>query len=226
GHPLFSGFDSSFLFGVGGGNVNQPPTDAAYPIGSLFGRRGNAIAPDVTGTDGFRPFGGFGLWARRLDRASFLRSGMYDAVNNRLIIDGIVQILGNEVLSLGSPDKPLIISGQGVIVASGFQIRGEMKRSDPANDLLILVTRRGNIVIDTTKPIEASLIAAGDDLQRSIIPLKPMQVIGAVVVDRLNTHQWCAGEHHLRYDEALQRPQPLYRPAISRWVVFERLAEE
>ncbi len=228
GHPLFSRFDASFLFGVGGGSLDAAPTDAAFPIGPLFNRRGSRISPDQTGTEGFRPYSGFGLWARRLDRAAFLRSGMYDAQAGRLHIDGIVQIMGGagDILSLGSPDKPLLISGRGVLVAPGFQIRGEIRKADPARDLLVLMTRRGNILIDTSQPVEASLIAAGDDLQRSVIPLKPMQVTGAVVVDRLNTHQWCAGEHRLRYDEHLQVPEPLFRPAISRWVVFERLAEE
>ncbi|MFZ2957904.1 MAG: hypothetical protein WA705_13535 [Candidatus Ozemobacteraceae bacterium] len=227
GHPLFSRFDTSFLFGTSGESLSAPPNDAVFPVTPLSNRQGVTISPDKTGADGFRPYGGFGLWARRFDRDAFLRSGMYNPTTGRLAIDGIVQIQGNAPLDLGSPDQPLIVTGQGVLVSQqGFHIRGEIRKEDPNNDLLILLTRRGDIVIDTDKPIQASLIAVGDDLRRSVIPLKPMNVTGAFVVDRLNTHLWCSGEHHLQYDEALRRPQPLYRPSIGRWVVFERLAEE
>ncbi|HOT27293.1 MAG TPA: hypothetical protein PLU72_03820 [Candidatus Ozemobacteraceae bacterium] len=227
GHLLFSRFDTSFPYGSIGAAINNPPTDAAFPIMPILNRRQAVISPDRTGPDGFRPYGGFGLWARRFDKAAFLRSGMYDPTAGKLHIDGIVQILGgrDSLIDLGSPERPLIVTGQGVLVAPGFQIRGEIRRSDPSRDLLVLLTRKGDIVIDTDKPVEASLIAAGDDLRRSVIARRPLNIIGAVVVDRLNTHFWCAGEHHLKYDAALQPAQPIYRPAIGRWVVFERLDE-
>ncbi|GAB4271468.1 MAG: hypothetical protein Kow0029_09190 [Candidatus Rifleibacteriota bacterium] len=173
------------------------------------------------------PFAHVNLWARRkLSIAQAEEFGIYNAKEKSLKLRGIVQI--NEPVTLGQNGGPIIVEGQGVLIAPGFTIKAGIKKKDENKDLCILLTRGYPITVDTDQLIEASLISMGSSNKNGFVKsLQKLNLKGALAVDLLRLNLWKEGvEHTIKYDPALKQNKDLYQVNISRWVSFERMIEK
>lgn len=218
GVQLVSSFNASHPIGLGSANIGSPNPD--YPSPVFFNSKNNAIDCDKTGMDGFRPFNNFELWSRRnLKLADLEKLEIIDYKKKIIRPRGIIHIDEETGLTIGDGDWQ--IEGRGILVAKRFSINGSIKKSS-ANDLLVFYARRDGIEILTEKLVEASLIAVNDDRNAGVRALKPLNLKGALVVDRLNLPLWEPGDHKLEYDPALKRhADSLYSISISNWPTFQ-----
>lgn len=218
GVQLVSSFNASHPIGLGSANIGSPNPD--YPSPVFFNSKNNPIDCDKTGMEGFRPFNNFELWSRRqLKLADLEELEIIDFKKKIIRPRGIIHIAEDTGLTIG--DGEWQIEGRGVFVAKRFSIYGSIKKSS-ANDLLIFYARRDGIEILTEKLVEASLIAVNDNRNAGVRALKPLNLKGALVVDRLNLPLWEPGDHKLEYDPALKRSNDsLYSISISNWPTFQ-----
>ena len=144
-----------------------------------------------------------------------------------LNLRGIVSVEFDPVILSAPSGKSLTVKGQGAILApNGFTIQTGIKREDPAKDLCILFSRKGNINIATSEPIEASLLVFNDSNSGSIIPSKPFKVNGAVGVDRLSLNNYPNSVSSIEFDQRLKvesKDEEVFAITISPWIRFENI---
>ncbi len=225
-HPplLTSKAEASFKYGTTSGDPAHPPVADQFPLPRFFDRTGLAIDEATTGPTGFRPWGHFSLWHRRqcpADPATLEGLGLLDSRRRVVRLNGIVHVAGD--LSLGDPESPWTVEGQGVLVAPAITVRGSLVKARP-DDLCVLFARRGPIVVETDRRIEAALVAVNDAKTGAVLARRALDLRGAIVVDRLATERWAIGvAHRLAYDPALKSPdRASYVVNLSRWVSFHR----
>ena len=226
--PLYSNLVEDYLYYKGQEMQKTPITTAFKEPPRFFGRDSSPLSDlTMTGGEGFRPFRHYTLCAARYLNASELeKNGVYDRANGVLNLRGIVSVELDQV-SFNPPAgrDHLIIKGSGAILApNGFTINCGLKREDPARDLCILFTRKGNIRIGTEATIEASLLAFNDANTGSIVPAKPINVVGAVGVDQLFLSRFPSSPGKLTYDPKLKTnsdSDEIFSLTVSPWVRFE-----
>ncbi|MBF0406904.1 MAG: hypothetical protein HQM10_06100 [Candidatus Riflebacteria bacterium] len=224
---LKSRFDTNFLYGGGQeDNVQTPPAKSSFVSPKFYNIMGTQVDVHRTGLEGFRPFNFFSLWYRkqvpieRLPEIDLFNFGDC-TINAR----GIVHLLGNlEISAAGGGDWK--IKGQGVLIADNFKITTGIQKSSP-NDLLVLYTRKGRIVVDTDRPVEAVLVATNDDENGAILAQRPLKLKGGLICDYLDSTRWCDGKHVIEYDPLLKsRTDYQYQICLTRWTNFFRIFEE
>ncbi|MBF0544130.1 MAG: hypothetical protein HQM08_06845 [Candidatus Riflebacteria bacterium] len=223
---LFSRLDTNFLYGGSGENVQAPPLKASFPTPRFFNSQGQSIDPHRTGSEGFRPFNFFSLWYRKqlpIDRIPEI--DLFNPEESLIMPRGIVHLTGNlEFTPINGGDWK--IKGQGVLIADNFKISTGMQKSSP-DDLLILYTRKGGILIDTDRPIDAVLIAINDQENGSVLAQKPLKLKGGLICDILDSNKWCVGKHIIEYDPLLKSSHDYqYQICVTRWTNFFRMMEE
>ncbi|MBF0547682.1 MAG: hypothetical protein HQM08_24800 [Candidatus Riflebacteria bacterium] len=223
---LISRFDTNFLYGGSGEDVQNPPQKAQFPTPRFFNSKGQNIDVHRTGNEGFRPFNFFSLWNRKLLPVGRLEEIGYLCPTEGLIKPrGIIHCQGSlEFVPVNGGDWK--IKGQGVIIADSFVISAGIQKSGP-EDLLILFTRKGGIRVTTDRPIEAVLIATNDNENGSIVCQQPLKLKGALICDLLETYRWVDGKHLIEYDSLLKNSDEYqYQICLSNWTNFVRMAEE
>jgi hypothetical protein len=227
--PLHSRFAEEYLYAAGQSISKTPPEEEFSAPPNFYSRNGTPLSSiNQTGGEGFRPFRHCTLYATRFLKAKELEtSGVYDRKNGVLNLRGIISVELEPVV-LSAPSGSLTIRGQGAILApNGFTIQSGLKREDPEKDLCILFTRKGNINIATSEPIEASLLAFNDSNNASIIPNKSFRVHGAVGVDRLNLNRYPSTPGEIEYDNRLKvqnKDEERFAITISPWIRFENIS--
>ncbi|GAB4280412.1 MAG: hypothetical protein Kow0029_24960 [Candidatus Rifleibacteriota bacterium] len=225
---LHSGFSEDYLY-ESGQKITKTLTPQEFPQPpKFFSRNGSPLSSiNLTGGEGFRPFRHCTLYATRFLYASELeKSGVYDRKNGVLNLRGIVSVEFEPVI-LSSSGGSITVRGQGAILApNGFTIQAGLKREDPTRDLCILFSRKGNINIATSEPIEASLLAFNDSNNASIVPNKNFKVIGSVGVDRLYLNRFPSTPSEIEYDPRLKvvsKSDEIFAITISPWIRFENI---
>jgi hypothetical protein len=219
-----SSLDTSFLFQKTLSSTGAP-ADFGYP--SFFHSSGKNIAV----SDGaFIPYDHWEVWNKGFIDPEVLESlGYLDHGKKRISARGIVRIAGGEVV-IGDPQKPdqkYTVRGSGVWFANRVTLYAGIEKENP-DDVFILMTYPGSIQVKTSQKIQASLIAVNDKNESgcgTVIAGQPMEVEGAVVVDRLRLQQWAAGKHRISYDPALKSTSALYAAVFSPVPVFQSQTE-
>lgn len=197
----------------------------------FFGRDSSPLGNlTMTGGEGFRPFRHYTLCSARYFYASELeKNGIYDRKNGILNLRGVVSVELDHVSFNPPADRDhIIVKGSGAILApNGFTINCGLKRENPAKDLCILFTRKGSIRIGTSARIEASLLAFNDSNTGSIVPSKPVDILGAVGVDQLYLNRFPSSPGKIDYDPKLKTStdnDEIFSLTISPWVRYEDIA--
>ncbi|MFZ5952459.1 MAG: hypothetical protein ACOYXC_17290, partial [Candidatus Rifleibacteriota bacterium] len=213
-----------------GQTLNNSATAEEFPEPpKFFGRDGNALSSiNQTGGEGFRPFRHCTLYSARFLKADELeKSGVYDRKNGVLNMRGIVSVEFDPVTLSAPAGQSLTIKGQGAILApNGITVQSGIKRENPDKDMLVLFTRRGNINIGTSDPIEASLLAFNDSNNASVVPSKAFKVVGAFGVDRLAFNRFPSAVSEIQYDSRLKvesKNEEIFAITISPWIRFENI---
>ena len=150
---------------------------------------------------------------------------------NKLKLRGIIHCSSDIVLG---EDGDITIEGSGVLIARNITIKGGIQKANK-DSVAVLFARNGNIAINTSKTIQAALIAMkgpdGSGLNMGsdgrIIVNEKLDLKGSLAVDYLNIKQWKSGEpHKITYDEALAPTKDVYIVNIANWVTFERVVEK
>lgn len=229
--PLYSNLVEDYLMYQGQQYSKNPVTETFKAPPKFFGRNSSPLSDlTMTGGEGFRPFRHYTLCAARYLHASELeKNGVYDRKNGVLNLRGVVSVELDHV-SLNPPagSDHLKIKGAGAIIApNGFTINCGLKREDPAKDLLILFTRKGNIRVGTDAQIEASLLAFNDSNTGAIVPSKPLNVLGSVGVDQLFLSRFPSSPGHIQYDQRLKAAtdnDEIFALTVSPWVRYEDIS--
>jgi len=219
GFSLFSRFQSDYLL-VGGLSGTAAPPTPSFPQPVFFSVAGARIPESRTGWgDGFCPFRHFNLLTHRFETFEELETyGLLDRPTGELRLAGAVTIPQKTPVVL---DR-LTIHGQGALLASGFRIRGGLRKAGPG-DIGILVALDGQITVDTDEPVEAALIAVNHTRSGRVVPGRPLTVHGALCVDELGTWRWpVEGVHRIRYDRAFRVETPVFQPFLSPWISFQK----
>lgn len=196
------------------GTVNQPV---------FFNFRSPGPVPEANAAG--VPYAHVNLWSRRnLSAQHISELGIFDG--STLNLHGIIHM--SDFLDLESDSGGSItIEGKGVIIAPGIRISSGITKSSD-DDLAVFVTRGDPIFIETTDPIEASLVSMRrtSPYDGRLYVTGKLDLKGALAVDKLNVNQWNpAHEHTIRYDPALKRSDDLYLFNFSRWISYERMLE-
>ncbi len=219
-YPLYSSYDTRHLFQ--GGQTLQPGgpgADTTFPA-PWFGSRDGRV-PDTGAVIYDHP----SLWTRGAPTATLAQQyNILQEANGELLLDlrGLAWINAGTVLGAGG--KTVRIKGVGaLIVDDGAQLKieGPVRKHD-ANSLCVFVARGGRIEINTDQPVEASLVALDDGGHGRVVARKPLDLHGALVVDRLGTGDWADVTHKIRYDPALRRADDLYQITFDRGITFQR----
>lgn len=195
----------------------------------FFSRNGTLLSSiNETGGEGFRPFRHCTLYATRFLKAVELeKSGVYNRKDGILNLRGIISVEFDPVILSAPAGQSLVVKGQGAILApNGFTIQSGIKRENPDRDICVLFTRRGNISITTSDPIEASLLAFNDSNNATVIPSKPFKVVGAFGVDRLSFNRYPTGVSEIQFDQRLKvqaKNEEIFAITISPWIRFENI---
>ena len=227
--PLHSKMVEDFLIYKGQTFSKNPPSEEFPTAPTFFARDGSPLGSiNQTGGEGFRPFRHCTLYSTRFLKAKDLEtSGVYNREESVLNLRGIVSVEFDPVILSAASGKSLTVKGQGAILApNGFTIQSGIRRDDPAKDICILFSRKGNINVATSEPIEASLLVFNDSNSASIIPSKPMNVVGAVGIDRLSLNYFPNSASTIEYDPRLRveaKDQEIFAITISPWVRFENI---
>lgn len=196
----------------------------------FFGRDSSPLGDiTMTGGEGFRPFRHYTLCSARYFYSSELeKSGVYDKENGILNLRGIVSVESDH-LTFNPPAgrDHIIIRGCGAILApGGFTINCGLKRENPAKDLCVLFTRKGNIRIATSSKIEASLLAFNDSNSASIVPSKAFDVVGSVGVDQLFLNRFPATPSKIEFDQRLRVDSDndeIFSVTVSPWIRYDEI---
>jgi hypothetical protein len=175
----------------------------------------------------FRPFGHFMLRFRQIDfPEGLITSHILNPEAGTIHLRGITRIMEGNVRLSTNDQRPLRFSGTGVLIADdGFTISCGIERSPDArdDDFLVLFSPRGHIAVETSQRIEAVLMAIGNE--GTIRPTVPFNIFGALLVDRLGTTGWPAGEYSLRYNPVISPNETRYQTTPSPQITFQRISE-
>ncbi|MFZ2959360.1 MAG: hypothetical protein WA705_20935 [Candidatus Ozemobacteraceae bacterium] len=233
---VLSRFEDSFRYG-GGGTPDQliaTPTETTetFMVNDFFTSKNQKRELDDTGNPPF-PYEYFNLWHRRSLTAGQMKSlGIINETEGTINLRGIVHTK-DPIVFEPPPTGTWIIHGQGVIIGASFVIKAPFKKADPRS-LCILYARKDNIIVETSDRVEAVLIALGSSKPLSVIAKAPMQLFGALIVDRLGISKpngepiWAEGDHAIFYDDLLKESDPAkfaYQINISNWITFSRISE-
>ncbi len=229
--PLYSDLVEDYPYYQGQSMQKNEINETFKSPPKFYGRDSTALSDlTMTGGEGFRPFRHYTLCAARYFYASDLeKNGIYDKVNGVLNLRGVVSVELDHV-SFNPPagKDHLIVKGSGAILApNGFTINCGLKREDPAKDLCILFTRKGNIRIGTSARIEASLLAFNDSNTGSIVPTRAIDVLGAVGVDQLFLSRFPSTPGKIEFDPKLKTnadSDEIFSLTVSPWVRYEDIA--
>lgn len=157
------------------------------------------------------------LWHKRNMTFSALQKQGYLDINSKTInLNGIVHCCENITLNGDWKAK-----GQGVIIADSFNINGAIEKSDN-NAICVLYARKNNIKIETSKPINAALIAINDKHTGTLEASKILNLNGAVVVDIIDISNWPEGDHKISYDRIFKNDENANRIAVSDWINYRK----
>lgn len=226
--PLYSDMVEDYPHYQGQQMKKAEVTETFKEPPKFFGRDSSPLSEiTVTGSEGFRPFRHYTLCAARYFYASDLeKNGIYDKKNGILNLRGVVSVeLEHVTLNPPTGRDHIIVRGAGAILApNGFTINCGLKRENPERDLCILFTRKGNIRIGTSARIEASLLAFNDSNTGSIVPSKPMDILGAVGVDQLFLSRFPTTPGKIEFDPKLKTDSDndeIFTLTVSPWVRYE-----
>ncbi|NLI75906.1 MAG: hypothetical protein GX442_05615 [Candidatus Riflebacteria bacterium] len=222
GVPLLSRFDTDFLY-RGGLEMTDRLSPETFPRPTFFNAGSEPVREGADGPNGLQAFQHVNLWTRRLRSAEELEKvGILDRQKGVLALRGIVWVAGP--LELGA-DGPLTVTGQGAIIAGDLRILNGLRKRSEA-DLAVLMTRTGDIRVETDQPVEASLVALGTlDRGGEVRPARPLTLRGALAAERLDPAAWADGTHVIAYDPLLKSGEDLHQITIGRGITFQRLAE-
>ncbi len=228
GQPwLLSSLDASQPYR--GGLGPQATASAGFGLPSFFNSRGQSISVNSSGDAGFNPYDHWDVWTKGLPSAAALaRLGIVDDREGTLNLRGIV-FAGNGTLNIGDPrqtggGRPYRIRGRGVILAHDIAINTSLVK-ETADDLCVLVAYPGNITVMAAGPVEAALVANNDNQSGRLVVKKPLDVLGGVVVDKLDLHRWSPGKHVIRYDPGFRPAAEVLAITLAPVPVFQRLVE-
>ncbi|MBQ3644789.1 MAG: hypothetical protein II961_09350 [Candidatus Riflebacteria bacterium] len=149
---------------------------------------------------------------------------------NKLKLRGIIHCSSDVVLG---ENGDITVEGSGVLIARNINIKGAIKKANK-DSVVVLFARNGNVIINTSKTIEAALISMkgpdGSGLNMGsdgrIVVNDKLDLKGSLAVDYLNIKQWKETDSHkITYDEALAPTRDVYQVNIANWVTFERVIE-
>lgn len=191
----------------------------------FFSFDGNEIFIGKRGGNGLRPFRHFTLFAVRLyNSKAFEETFFYDKKKGNLYLPGLIEVQTTE-LTLPPPENggPITVFGRGGISApDGIVIKSGIKLNDPNKDLCVFFSRKRNIKVETSSPIQASLIALGDNsvFSSSIKSSQDVNVYGCVAVDRLFSQSQPL-KCNIEYDPRFLNNQKIYSAALLPWVKLD-----
>ncbi|MBU1106373.1 MAG: hypothetical protein KKB51_06885, partial [Candidatus Riflebacteria bacterium] len=226
--PLISDFAEDYLCYDGQNMQKAKITDTFDDAPRFYGRDSSPLGDiNMTGSEGFRPFGQYALFSARYMHASDLeKNGIYDKKNGILNLRGIVSVELDHVTFDPPPGQnSILVKGVGAILApGGFTINCGLKRENPAKDLCILFTRRGNIRLATSERIEASLLAFNDSNSSSIVPSRAFNLLGALGVDQLYLSRFPSTASRVEFDPRLRVDSDageIFSVSMSPWIRFD-----
>ncbi len=228
--PLTHAGNADFLL-CGGQKWSERQPWAAFAKPRLYNSRSEMIDARETGVNGIRPFNHFNLIHRDLQSGQTLGSlGILRRESRELLLNGVMW--AGDYLELGDEsDQPLIVRGQGVLMARSIRLRCGLRKAG-ADDICVLVARDGPIRVDTEDEVQAALVAVNDRRDGRVIPRHRLRILGSLAVDRLNSsYDPSTGQVEMiaepsdwviRYDPVFRPQQPQLQVSLARWVLFER----
>ena len=152
---------------------------------------------------------------------------VYDREKNELYLRGIN--CANTYIEFGDPDNPnnkLKIKGSGVLIANRITINCGVERDSSNPDSVCVLYSYGDIIINTSEKINASLIAMSENLNATVRCNKLLNLEGSLAADNINLLGWAKGEHRITYDKALAPTRDVYQITFNKSVSFERVIEK
>lgn len=201
---------------------------ANAPLGNTghFYKPSNSEAPSsVSAEDAHYPYSHYNLWIKRdLTKERFDKLGIYDPVNNKLHLRGIVHC--ENAIEIGKEGTDLEVDGRGVIIAPGIKINSGIKKKDDTA-ICVLFARNGPIVVNTDHEIQAGLMAMGRSVKNlGLQATQQLNLKGSLAVDYLYLNQWKEGANHtITYDDNFAPNKDIYSINIGRYTTFERVLE-
>ncbi|NLF98194.1 MAG: hypothetical protein GX569_15785 [Candidatus Riflebacteria bacterium] len=226
--PLTSDFAEDYLLHSGQSMQKAEVTTTFEDAPRFYGRDSSPLGDiNMTGSEGFRPFGHYALFsARYLHAWELEKHGVYDKENGILNLRGITSVEIDHVSLDAPPGKNFItVRGSGALLApAGFTINCGIRREDPNSSLCILFTRRGNIRIVTSERIEASLLAFNDSNSGSISPSRAFDVVGNIGVDQLYLNRFPTTPSRVEFDQRLRTDSDaneIFSINMSPWIRYD-----
>ncbi|OGK08871.1 MAG: hypothetical protein A2W80_06495 [Candidatus Riflebacteria bacterium GWC2_50_8] len=229
--PLTSDFVEDYLCYSGQNMQKAEVTETFDDAPRFYGRDSSPLGDlNMTGSEGFRPFGHYALFSARYLRAFELeKHGVYDKKNGILNLRGVVSVELDHVTFDPPPGQNhILVRGVGAILApAGFTLNCGLKREDPSRDLCILFTRRGNIRLVTSDRVEASLMAFNDSNSGSLSPSRAFDVQGAVGVDQLYLSRFPTTPSRVEFDPRLRADTDageVFAVNMSPWIRYDDIS--
>lgn len=228
--PLTSDFAEDYLCHAGQNMQKAEVTTTFDDSPRFYGRDSSPLGDlNMTGSEGFRPFGHYGLFSARYMLASELEKyGIYDRQNGILNLRGIISVEVDHV-TLEPPAGRNFITVRGVgalVVPKGLTINCGIKRENASSDLCVFFSRKGNIRIGTSDRIEASLLAFNDSNSGSISPSRAFDVLGAVGVDQLYLSRFPSTASRIEFDQRLRADsdaKEVFSVSLSPWIRYDEI---
>ncbi|MBF0545602.1 MAG: hypothetical protein HQM08_14260 [Candidatus Riflebacteria bacterium] len=227
-NPFISHFETGFLY-QGEEGENQflnPPT---FPLPQFFDYQNHRVdfQPGATHPPRSFPYNHINLLTRRHWNVQALESqGIFDRANGILNLHGIDEVW--EPLVLGEDGgKPLIIRGQGVLIANGsITLRSGLKKENPG-DFCVLFAKKDSLIIATDQRIEGALLALGLPGKGIIVQKGTghFDIFGLIAADSLRFEEPDSHESSISYDPIFKSQNDQFWINISPKIYFQRMVE-
>lgn len=149
--------------------------------------------------------------SRNMTLKDLERKKIFDLDNNRININGIIQVSDNLVIN-----NDFKIHGRGAIIADGFVINKGLQKNTP-EDFLILFSRKNDILINTKKSIECGIIALSNDRKTAIKLSERLDLKGFLLTDNLKESDESFLNHIITWDSVFSEFQNTVCINISKW---------
>jgi Tfp pilus assembly protein PilX len=215
-----------------------PNPSRAFSHPTFFTYGGSPV--EVSSPD-FQPYSGCLSMVLRVfhSQKELEESGILDSEQGILNLNGMI-LLNHHLQLTSRSGKPLKIRGQGVLMTApgrrnggGNQMAGGWNitvnsgmDADDTDALCILCCTEGQIFVNTSDCVTASLIATGcGEGNPGIVFNRPFHIKGALATTILNSGDWKVGTNLLEYDPRLKSDTDVFQTTISPLLYFQRYAE-
>ena len=224
GSDIICHLNSDYLY-KGGQTAAAAPPNETFEWPKFFNSQNKPITVIDTGDDGFNVYDHFDLWAKGyVSVGDFLAQGLIDLAKGQIFPRGVIMILQGNLVIGDDPTKTLTIHGRGAILAESITIVSGLKKATD-DDFLVLNSFPGNITIQTSQPVEASLIATNHNRAGTVQAQKPLCLKGSLSTDFIDLSSWATGKHQVTYDPGLQPNSDVLAITLTQIPTFQRMTE-